>query len=212
MWRRQAESYSPVWPKGTPCPKPSLANACTLSWSMDDMLEALMGARAGWNEQIQNMGGHSRIYSHTHAHSHRQGTWEGSSTLQNIAEEQLWQPDITAAATLLHACDKHNRLKHWWTNTNSLKHWWTQLWMDRILTKVTAVRLVTDRTTVQDHYVGWGSLGYNMKGQTHTDTLTLIYLCSRIPENYKLSFRTNFRSSEGDSATIQTSLWNILSH
>lgn len=109
MWRRQAESYSPVWPKGTPCPKPSLANACTLSWSMDDMLEALMGARAGWNEQIQNMGGHSRICSHTHTHSHRRGTWEGSSTLQNAAEEQLWQPDITAAATLLHRCDRQTK-------------------------------------------------------------------------------------------------------
>lgn len=47
VWRKQAKSYSPVWPRGTPCPKPSPANACTLSWSMDDMLVAAMGARAG---------------------------------------------------------------------------------------------------------------------------------------------------------------------
>lgn len=73
VWRRQAESYSPVWPKGTPCPKPSPANACTLSWSMDDMLEALMGARAGWNEQIHNTGGHS----HTRTHGHTDGDGGG---------------------------------------------------------------------------------------------------------------------------------------
>lgn len=48
VWRKQAESYSPVWPRGTPCSKPSPANACTLSWSMDDMLVARMGASAGW--------------------------------------------------------------------------------------------------------------------------------------------------------------------
>lgn len=41
-------SYSPAWPRGTPCPKPSPANACTLSWSMDmDMLVAAVAARAG---------------------------------------------------------------------------------------------------------------------------------------------------------------------
>lgn len=47
-WRKQAESYSPVWPRGTPCPRPSRANACTLSWSMDDMLVEAMGPE--WSE------------------------------------------------------------------------------------------------------------------------------------------------------------------
>lgn len=55
VWSKQAESYSPVWPRGTPCSKPSPANACTLSWSMDDMLVALMAARAGRDGQRQTL-------------------------------------------------------------------------------------------------------------------------------------------------------------
>lgn len=115
----------------------SLAQGYSMSQTIPGQrLHAVM--EHGWHVRSTN-GSQSRMewtdtehgwtLSHTYAHSHRRGTWEGSSTLQNTAEAQLWQPDITAAATLLHWCDRQT-----WTtedNKNRLKHWWTQLWMEQ---------------------------------------------------------------------------------
>lgn len=93
VWRKQAESYSPVWPRGTPCPKPSPANACTLSWSMDDMLVAAMGARAGWmDRQIDKL-----VYNNTHTHTLTGGQ---HSTFEKGENDEQCQPAITATLKL----------------------------------------------------------------------------------------------------------------
>lgn len=89
MWRRQAESYSPVWPKGTPRPPASPANACTLSWSMDDMLEALMAARAGWRRADTPTRVDALAYARTRSRSQTGGG--GGGTLQKSScDSQTW--------------------------------------------------------------------------------------------------------------------------
>lgn len=117
-WRKQAESYSPVWPRGTPCPKPSLANACTLSWSMDDLLVAAMGARAGW--RIHTNGWTilhimpSLNLPKTHTHTRWQKKWRSRSFEQRDEHEEQ-------------SAGHHHIVAH--DFTLSMKYKWYYSWM-----------------------------------------------------------------------------------
>lgn len=101
VWKKQAESYSPVWPRGTPCPRPSLANACTLSWSMDDLLVAAMRAGARWKVQTYGWTNLHTPPNPPHTHTIRYKRQGGAVALCRKGDEELCQPGIIALKLMI---------------------------------------------------------------------------------------------------------------